>query len=121
MSAQAGGGVASFFPLLLMLGIFYFLLIRPNQKREKAVKEMRSSLQIGDNVMTIGAIGGKIVAMDDTAVILETAPDQVKIRVQRWGIGRKVDEIEEVEDILVEEEAIIEEAVLLENELENEE
>ena len=121
MAAQAGGGIMGFLPLLLMLAVFYFLLIRPNQKREKAIKEMRNSLKVGDHVMTIGAIAGEIVQMDDTAVILEVAPDKVRIRVERWGIGRKSEEPSEIEDVLIEEEAMIEEEVLLENERENEE
>ena len=121
MGAQVGGGIAGFLPLLLMLVVFYFLLIRPNQKREKAIKEMRSSLQVGDDVMTIGAIGGRIVSMDETSVILEVAPDNVRIKVEKWGIGRKAEPAATVEDILVEEEAIIEEEILRENEQENEE
>lgn len=110
MNAQAaGGGVMGFLPLLLMLVVFYFMLIRPNQKREKAIKEMRASLQVGDQVMTIGAIGGTIISLTETSVILEVAPDNHRIQVERWGIGRKVEaqEVAEPSEEIAESEEVV--------------
>lgn len=119
MGTQAGG-LASFLPLIIMLAIFYVLLIRPNQKREKAIKEMRESLRLGDEVMTIGGIGGKIVALHDDKVVLEVEPDHVRITVEKWGVGRKVQKAETAEEKLAEDEAKLEEKILELNEFENE-
>ena len=58
-------------PLILMFAIFYFLLIRPQQKRQKKVKEMHESLQKGDKVITIGGLHGKIDAIDEDRIILD--------------------------------------------------
>ncbi|MGJ9382921.1 preprotein translocase subunit YajC [Salipaludibacillus neizhouensis] len=57
-------------PLILMFAIFYFLLIRPQQKRQKKVKEMHSSLQKGDKIITIGGLHGTIDAIDDARIVL---------------------------------------------------
>ncbi|WP_085991802.1 preprotein translocase subunit YajC [Oceanobacillus senegalensis] len=58
--------------LILMFVIFYFLLIRPQQKRQKKVQEMQTSLQKGDDVITIGGFHGKIHALDEGTVVLIT-------------------------------------------------
>ena len=69
---------------ILMIGlvivVFYFLLIRPEKKREKAAQEMRSSLQVGDEVTTIGGIIGKVVSIKDETFVLETTRDRTRIR-----------------------------------------
>lgn len=69
------------------LAIFYFLVIRPQQKRDKKVKEMRSSLKIGDEVITIGGIIGKIVKIKDDVVTLEVGSDKIKFNITRWAVG----------------------------------
>ena len=125
MSGQQGA-VANLLVPVVFLAMFYFLLIRPNQKREKAIKAMRASLKVGDEVMTIGGIGGKIISLDETSVVLEVAPDQTRLSVERWGIGRKSEVQEDIADAiieedLVEEEGQIQERILEENEFENEE
>lgn len=73
---------------LAFLAIFYFILIRPQQKREKAVKAMRESLKIGDEVSTIGGIIGKIVKVTEESVVIEVGADKTKLTVERWGVGR---------------------------------
>lgn len=57
-------------PILLMLIIFYFLLIRPQQKRQKQVREMQSNLQKGDNIITIGGLHGIVDSIDDNAIVI---------------------------------------------------
>lgn len=59
-------------PILLMLVIFYFLLIRPNQKRQKQVRDMQSALQKGDKIVTIGGVHGTIDAIDENVVVIES-------------------------------------------------
>ncbi len=76
--------------LLLMLGflaIFYFLIIRPQQKKEKKIKEMRGNLKIGDEVATIGGIHGKIISVKEDIVIIEVGADKIKLTMAKWAIG----------------------------------
>ena len=90
--AGAPSGWASMQPmvfLLLMFGIFYFLMIRPQQKRQREADAMLKSLRRGDKVRTTGGIRGEIVDLTDTDVTLLIA-DKVKINVLRSHIGLKV-------------------------------
>ena len=84
----AGGakGLGAFIPLILMFVIFYFLLIRPQQKRAKQRKETLSSLRKGDNVVTNGGIHGRITGLTDKIVTLEIA-DKVRVKVSRSAIA----------------------------------
>lgn len=65
------GLVGTVFPLLLMFVLFYFLLIRPQQKRQKAVQQMQSDLQKGDKVVTIGGLHGIVDALDEGTVVIK--------------------------------------------------
>jgi preprotein translocase subunit YajC len=79
----AGGGDFSFIIMMAVLfGIFYFLMIRPQQKKQKEMKNMIASLAHGDLVMTSGGIQGKVVALTDTVVTIEVA-DKVRLKVAR--------------------------------------
>ena len=73
--------------LVLIVGVFYFLLIMPEQKKQKKLKQMMESLQIGDVVFTRGGIKGTIVNIEESIVTLATGPDKVKIHITRQGIG----------------------------------
>ncbi|TQS74667.1 preprotein translocase subunit YajC [Ornithinibacillus gellani] len=72
-------------PILLMFVIFYFLLIRPQQKRQKAVREMQSNLQKGDSIVTIGGLHGEIHAIDENTVIIQCG-DGSKLTYDRAAI-----------------------------------
>ena len=82
----AGGDFSFIIMMAVLFGIFYFLLIRPQQKKQKDVKNMIANLTHGDLVMTSGGIQGKVVALTDTVVTIEIA-DKVKIKVARNFIG----------------------------------
>ena len=83
----SGGGDFGFMIVMaIMFAIFYFLLIRPQQKKQKELKDMLANLAHGDMVMTSGGIHGKIVALTDTVVTLEIA-DKVRIKVSRGFIS----------------------------------
>ncbi|MCE5243304.1 MAG: preprotein translocase subunit YajC [Syntrophobacteraceae bacterium] len=82
----AGGGLAAFGPLIFMVAIFYFLLIRPQQKKQKEHKNMLANLQRGDTVVTQGGIKGRIMGLTDTEITLEIA-EKVRIKVLRGYIG----------------------------------
>lgn len=87
-AAQAGtaGTLMSFLPLVLIFVIFYFLLIRPQKKREKETQSMRSNLEVGDEIITIGGVIGTIVSIRDDSLLIETGSDRNKIRIARWAV-----------------------------------
>lgn len=94
-SAAAGEGsiwetILSFAPLLLVLVVFYFLLIRPQQKKDKEDKAMRENLEIGDEVVTAGGIIGIITSIKDENVVVETGSGRSRIRVAKWAISQKI-------------------------------
>ena len=80
----------TFGPLLLLIVIMYFLLIRPQRKREKSVNEMRKGLQVGDEIVTIGGLCGKIVKTKDETIIVQVGADKVKFEMMRWAVSKVV-------------------------------
>ncbi|MHB8708478.1 MAG: preprotein translocase subunit YajC [Desulfuromonadales bacterium] len=80
------GGLEGIFMLLAMFAIFYFLLIRPQQKRAKQHKEMIDALKSGDQVVTAGGIHGRVVAVQDKVVTIEIATG-VRVKVNRTSIA----------------------------------
>ena len=72
-----------------MIAIFYFLLIRPENKKKKAVEAMRNSLQVGDEITTIGGITGTICAVKEETIVIETGADRVRIEFTKWAISNK--------------------------------
>lgn len=77
-------------PLILLIVIMYFLLIRPQKKREKAVTAMRNAIKVGDEVVTIGGICGKIVKTKDEVLTIQVGTDKTKFEVMRWAISKVV-------------------------------
>jgi preprotein translocase subunit YajC len=84
-----GGGFGAMVPLLLMFAIFYFLLIRPQQTKQKKHRELLSSLARGDMVVTVGGLHGKITGITDTMVTLEIA-EKVRVKVGRSYVAGMV-------------------------------
>ncbi len=80
------GGLTAFVPLILMFVIFYFLLIRPQQKKAKEHQNMINSLKKGDRIITSGGVHGTIVSLGDTTVSIEIA-ENVKIKINRGNVG----------------------------------
>ena len=84
---------------LVMIGGFmviaYFLMIKPQKKRQKAIMDMRDNLKIGDDIITIGGIKGKIVELSDTEVVIETSDDGTKIEFIKSAIHSVVSKSEE--------------------------
>jgi preprotein translocase subunit YajC len=90
---DAAGGVAGLFNLgnpmflmIAMLAIFYFLLIRPQQKRAKEQKQMLANLQKGDTIFTVGGLRGRITGLDENVITVEIA-DKVRVKVNRSAVG----------------------------------
>ena len=82
-------------PMVLMFAVFYFLLIRPQRKKDKKVKDMLSALKVGDRISTIGGIFGTIMAIKDDTIELNVGRDNVRLIMARWAIRQ-------VEDVAVE-------------------
>ena len=83
----AGGMGTTLIMLLVMVGVFYFMLIRPENKRKKEAEQMRSSVKKGDKVVTIGGITGVVVDVKDNRFVLETGADQVRIEFEKWALS----------------------------------
>ncbi len=73
--------------LVVLIAVFYFLLIRPENKRKKKAQEMRDSLKKGDVITTIGGIVGKIVMVNSDTLIIETSEDRVRMEITKWAIS----------------------------------
>ena len=86
--AVAAGGMGSTIVMMVaMLGIFYFMLIRPENKRKKEAEQMRSSGKKGDKISTIGGIVGTVVDVKENNIVIETSADQVRIEFAKWAIS----------------------------------
>ena len=87
-AAPAGGGSAiTMLPLLLLIPLMYFVMIRPQQKRQKQWQEMLSKIKTGDRVTTAGGIRGIIVSIKDDSIIVRVAPDNIKMEVAKNAIA----------------------------------
>ncbi len=75
--------------LVAMIAIFYFMLIRPENKRKKETEKMRSELAVGDVITTIGGIVGTICAVKENAIVIETGADRVRIEFSKWAVSSK--------------------------------
>lgn len=78
------------FPLILMFGLLYFMVIRPQKKRDNELKDMQNSLEIGDEIVTGGGIVGIVVATGDDTVVIETGGARHKFRIKTWAITENV-------------------------------
>ena len=76
-----------FGPIVLVLGLMYLLMIRPQQKKQKEEQKMRNNLRVGDELTTIGGIKGRVVAIKDDTITLETSNDRTKIVFEKATIG----------------------------------
>ncbi len=82
--------LVSLIPLILLVAVFYFLVIRPQSKQQKQMQEMRDSIKVGDEVLTIGGFYGVVYALDDKNVVLEMLPDFEKAMVIRSAISKVI-------------------------------
>ena len=93
LSSLFGGGaeggqnpMSSIILMVVMVVAMYFLMIRPQKKKQKEEQQMRDSIQIGDEITTIGGIMGRVVTVKDEYIVIETGADRIKMRFQRWAI-----------------------------------
>lgn len=85
-------------PMLIIFVLFYFVLIRPQTKKEKEDQKMRDSLEIADEVVTSGGIIGRVVSIKDDTLVIETGSDRCKIRVAKWAIAQNLTAKEAAEE-----------------------
>ena len=87
-TASGAGMGSTIMMIVLMIAIFYFLMIRPENKRKKQAEEMRSALKKGDWLTTIGGVYGRVVAITDRTVVIETSEDRVRVEFLKSAIGQ---------------------------------
>ena len=88
-AGEGAAGFSAFIPIILMFVIFYFLLIRPQQKKQKEHRSMISDLKKGDRIITNGGIYGSITSLDDTTITAEIA-DKVRVKITRGSVSALV-------------------------------
>ena len=84
--------------LIAMVGIFYFMLIRPENKRKKEAEQLRSSLKVGDKITTIGGIVGTVVSVKEDRFVIETSADQVRIELLKWALSTNDTNVSEAKE-----------------------
>lgn len=87
MSRTLMASLPQFLILAVFIGLMYFMLIRPQRKKEKEVSEMRASLRTGDEIVTIGGIVGKVVKIGEEELVIQVGSDRTKILVKKWAIS----------------------------------
>lgn len=88
-SAGAGGTIQFVISIVLLVGVFYFFMIRPEKKRKKQAEDLRNSISTGDSIVTIGGMTGKVVSVSNDSLVFETGEDRVRIEVKKWAVSRK--------------------------------
>ena len=92
LQQQPTAGLLDFLPMLLiMVGVFYFMIIRPQKKQEKETAKMLDALTPGDTISTVGGIIGVVLKVKDDMVLIETGADRTRIQIAKWAV-RKVEE-----------------------------
>lgn len=89
-SGDIWGSLLSYAPIVIVIIAFYFVLIRPQQKKDKEDKAMRENLDIGDEIVTAGGIIGRIVSIKDDTLVIETGSDRSKIRITKWAVSQNL-------------------------------
>ena len=97
-NAEGAGGNSSMTSLIfivILIVVMYFLMIRPQKKRQKEEQEMRASLEIGDEIITIGGIVGRVVTIREEDIVIETGADRTKMKLQRWAVNTNKTKMEQ--------------------------
>ena len=93
-AAEPTGGVMATLvtlgPLVLMFVVMYFIMIRPQRKKQKEEEKMRNNIQIGDEILTIGGFYGRVVSLKEDALVIESASDHSKQKIARWAVQQNL-------------------------------
>ena len=85
-----GSGLIMIIYLVVIFGAMYFLMIRPQKKKQKEEKRMRENLQVGDEIVTIGGIYGRVISLKEDTIVIESQSDHSKITVARWALQQNL-------------------------------
>lgn len=87
-SSEGGNGspVGTILMMVALFAVMYFVMIRPQKKKQKEEQEMRDAIQIGDEITTIGGICGRVVTVKEDSLVIETGADRNKMKITRWAI-----------------------------------
>ena len=99
-NANAGGGsmITFLIPMALLAIVFYFFIYRPQKKQEKETAEMRSSIELGDVIVTTGGIVGMVVKVKDDMILIETSGNRTKLQLQKWAVHSVLERANEPEE-----------------------
>ena len=86
-AAASMGGMTTIIMIVVMIAVMYFVMIRPENKRKKEAEQMRNDIKVGDEIITIGGICGKVVHVKDDKFVIETGADQVRIEFVKWALS----------------------------------
>ena len=90
LTSTAGSGLSMILVFVAVIAIMYFLMIRPEKKKQKKVEEMRNALKVGDNITTIGGIVGDVVSIKEGKegkIVIETSADRVRVELEKWSVS----------------------------------
>lgn len=87
-----GSSMFSILILVLLFAVMWFLMIRPQKKKEKETKAMRAGIQVGDEIVTIGGLCCKVVKTREESIVVQVGPDKVKMEFMRWAVSRVMKE-----------------------------
>lgn len=88
-TSGTGSMLSMIIPLVLLVAVFYFLLIRPENKKKKEAAKMRSELTVGDQITTIGGVVGTICAVKENTIVIETSSDRVRMEFTKWAVSTR--------------------------------
>lgn len=87
---QQGGLLMPIIMFAVMIGAMYFFIIRPQKKKEKEEKKMRENLQVGDEIITIGGIYGRVISLKEDSIVIESKSDHSKMTIARWAMQQNL-------------------------------
>jgi len=97
-ATTAGGGgmgiLMTFLPFIVLIALMYFMLFRPQKKRQKEEQKMRNNLRVGDDITTIGGIKGRVLNIKEDELVIETGADRNKMTIKKWAL-QSVDTVHE--------------------------
>ena len=85
--AATAGGPSMLIMMVALIGVFYFLMIRPENKRKKEAEAMRNALKVGDNITTIGGVIGDVVSVKEDSLVIETTTDRVRVEFAKFAVS----------------------------------
>ena len=90
MDGQSGSGLFLIVYLVVIFGAMWFFMIRPQRKKQKEEKKMRENLQVGDEIVTIGGIYGRVISLKEDSMVIESKADRSKMTIARWALQQNL-------------------------------